>query len=494
MINLSSLLLLLAVTSPSDSKKSLPYTRPNVLFIFPDQWRGSAIGEREKEPVKTPYLDRLANSGLDFQSCGSSYPVCSPFRAMLMSGQYSWNNGVVGNCQSNTAAHNIELKQNAICWSDVLAKNGYSLGYIGKWHLDAPQRPYINCSNNRGKIAWNEWCPPERRHGFSYWHAYGTYDDHLNPMYWTTHAKRDEFHFVNQYGPQYEVDRAIEFIENKDGTFRDENNPWALVISMNPPHTDYSSVPRKYKEIYKDLDIEKLCQRFPNLPAKDTNAGRYFRENIKNYYAQCSAIDEQFGRLYSYLVKENLLENTLIIFTSDHGDCMGLNGIIGKNAPMETCMSVPCFITWKNKISSRKDTRCFVSPPDFAPTILGLIGLEKQIPKEWDGYNLANYILQEPTAFYPDGQLYIYMTNGYNPKETKEDYYQYGRRGWRNKEWIYSCEIFPNGTKETLLYHLKSDPFQLHNVATNYPKIVDQLHQRTLKALKEFGDDQWKGL
>ena len=90
------------------------------------------------------------------------------------------------------------------CWSDVLKDRGYSLGYVGKWHLDSPRSPYIECKNNRANTKWNEWCDPEQRHGFDYWYSYGTYDYHMTPMYWSTDSKREAFHFVKQWGLEHE--------------------------------------------------------------------------------------------------------------------------------------------------------------------------------------------------------------------------------------------------------------------------------------------------
>lgn len=139
----------------------------------------------------------------------------------------------------------------------------YRTGYIGKWHLDSPYKPYVDTYNNRGKVAWNEWCPPERRHGFEYWTAYGTYDYHLKPMYWDTTALRDGFYYVNQWGYAYEADKAIEYIQVQKGN----KQPFALVVSMNPPHTGYELVD-KYKALYKDIDVEALCAHRPDIPAK----------------------------------------------------------------------------------------------------------------------------------------------------------------------------------------------------------------------------------
>ena len=96
------------------------------------------MGFLGEEPVVTPNLDRLAQQAIVFTQAASNYPVCSPYRAMLMTGQYPHRNGVISNCLSRTAPYGVELKTDAECWSDVLKASGYSLGYIGKWHLEAP--------------------------------------------------------------------------------------------------------------------------------------------------------------------------------------------------------------------------------------------------------------------------------------------------------------------------------------------------------------------
>lgn len=242
---------------------------PNLLFIMADQWRGDAIGCIGKEPVKTPCLDNLASEGVNFTNAVSSYPVSSPARGMLMTGMYPHKSKVTGNCNSATAPYGVELPQDARCWSDVLKDNSYQTGYIGKWHLDSPYRPYVDTYNNRGKVAWNEWCPKERRHGFEFWEAYGTYDNHLHPMYWSADASRDSFHYVNQWGPEYEAGKAIEYLNKKV----DRKRPFALVVSMNPPHTGYELVPDRYKDIYKNLDVEALCANRPDIPARGTEMG-----------------------------------------------------------------------------------------------------------------------------------------------------------------------------------------------------------------------------
>ena len=295
-------------------------SRPNLVFIMADQFRGDAMGCIEKEPVQTPNLDRLASEGILFTDAVSSYPVSSPARAMLMTGMYPATTGVTGNCNSQNTPYGVELSKEAVCWSAVLKEEGYRTAYIGKWHLDAPYRPYVDTYNNKGEVAWNEWCPPERRHGFDKWIAYGTYDNHLKPMYWDTKSGREEFYYVNQWGPAYEADRAIEFIRT-EGTKTDP--PFAMVVSMNPPHTGYELVPETYKRLYDSLDVEALARQLPYIPEKGTPEGDYFRENIRNYYACITGVDEHVGRIVQALKDCGVYDNTLIVFTSDHGVSRG---------------------------------------------------------------------------------------------------------------------------------------------------------------------------
>lgn len=445
---------------------------PNLIIIFPDQLRASSVGYSGMEPVKTPNLDRFAGESVNLTQAASNYPVCSPFRAMLMSGQYPFKNGVFGNCHSITAPKKCELRADAVCWSDILVKNGYSLGYIGKWHLDAPNKPYVNCGNNRGSVAWNEWCSPERRHGFQYWYAYGTYDLHTNPLYWATDSKRNDFKNVGEYGPKHEIDRAIEFLKNTDGKHRKANQPFGLVISMNPPHTGYEYVPQKYRDLYNETDVEALAAKFPQIPPKNTPMGKFFRQKILWYYAQCTAVDEQFGRLMDVLKTSGLDQNTVVLFTSDHGDMLGAHNVIGKNCEYEESMHIPFLVRMPKKIKPHQND-LLISTPDIPATLLGLLGFENQIPKNWDGRNLAQNLINPKAGNRPNGQLYLFLTDGW---EADGNDYSIGRRGWRNQEWTYVVTRFKDKPETHVLFNRKTDPFQLKDVSAQFPEKSAELH------------------
>lgn len=450
---------------------------PNLIFIMADQWRGDALGCLGKEAVKTPHLDQLTSEGVNFTNAVSSYPVSSPARGMLMTGMYPVHSKVTGNCNSATAPYGVELPESARCWSDVLKDQGYELGYIGKWHLDSPYQPYIETSNNKGKIAWNEWCPKERRHGFSHWIAYGTYDYHLKPMYWDTDASRNEFYFVDQWGPEYETDRAIDYIANQDNKFRDAGKPFALVVSMNPPHTGYELVPDKYKEIYRDVDVETVCNS-PIIAPKGTKMGDFYRKSVLDYYACMTGVDEQVGRIIRQLKEQGLFENTIVVFTSDHGDSMGMHEHIGKNIYYEEAMRIPMMISWPEKIAPRRDSTLMIAFADLYPSLLSLMGFKEQIPTEVQTFDLSASILSQKKA-QEVVQPYYYLL----PENLMTGY-----RGLRTKKYTFVVHATNGRTDEWILFDREQDPFQLNNIAPDQPALIKQFSSQLKDWLKKTND------
>ncbi len=452
--------------------------RPNLVFVFPDQMRGSAMSFLGIEPVATPCLDAFSRQSLQLSQCASTYPVCSPYRAMLMSGQYPHRTGMLGNCNSNNTRFDTELPTQTRCWSDVLADEGYSLGYIGKWHLDAPREPYIDCANNRGELKWNEWCPPHRRHGFDFWYGYGTYDQHMRPMYWRGDAPRDGFHFVDQWGPEHEADMAIEYLRNTGGKYRKADAPFAMVVSMNPPHTPYKQRPDRYRARYDAMDVEQLCTR-PDIPPAGTRWGDHFRNVVRDYYAMITGVDEQFGRIVKAIDDLGLAEDTLVVFTSDHGDCTGIHEFPHKSVWWEASMQVPFMARFPGRLSPGVDD-LLIASPDIYPTLLGLMGLGHAIPGSVMGTDMSSIMRgQRGAGPRPTSQLYQWLT----PRDPKA-----GARGVRTHD--YKLVIAPRpaeannelnpliGESAPEMFHLydrRTDPFELKNIAGEQPQIVRQL-------------------
>lgn len=396
-----------------------------------------------------------------------------------MTGQYPHSSGVLNNCTSKNGEYGIELNRQSRCWSDVLKEEGYNLGYIGKWHLDAPRKPYVKCENNSEEFAWNEWCPPQRRHGFDFWYSYGTYDMHLNPMYWKTDAPRDGAHWIDQWGPEHEADLAKKYIKNENGKYRDQNTPFALVVSMNPPHMPYDQLPKRHVEMYEDLDLEKACSR-PNIPSADSKWGSYYRQHIRNYYAMITGVDEQFGRILDSIKESDLEEDTIVVFTSDHGNCLGIHDMISKNNYYEESMRIPLIIRWPGKIKPRQDD-LLISVPDIYPTLLDLMGYKDKVPKEVEGNSFAHKIRTD-IGERPMSQLYLKIPPG-KPA--------WGKRGVRTARYTMIINLIPDQPTKTILFNRDNDPYQLENIAEQSPEIVKGLIETDLVPWLKHTKDPW---
>lgn len=451
-----------------NKKEISPPKHPNILVILTDQWDGQSLGYLGKEKVKTPHLDAFAKESLTLTQMVSNYPLCSPGRAMLLTGTYPVKNGVISNSNSASAPFGVALREDAVCWSDILKSKGYSNGYIGKWHLDSPYQPYIPTKNNEGKVAWNEWTPASRRHGFDYWYAYNTYDEHERPMYWDTKAGRDDFHFVNQWGPEHETDKAIDFLKNKENV-RDTKNPFALVVSVNPPHSPYDRMPARYLEPYRDIPLDSMLTA-PNIPAVGTQMGDLYRKEIKNYYANITGVDEQIGRIISALKEQKLLENTIVLIIADHGNCLGKHNEVSKNNIYEESLRIPFIIYWKDKIQKGIDNKLLASMPDVYPTLLDLAGLKGEVPASVDGKSYAPYFLKRKGKL-PKEQFIM----GNIPSNDVR--INSGFRGVRTEN--YKLAYQRSGEKlEGFLFDLKKDPYEMNNL---YHKDHPQVKRLTLR-------------
>lgn len=478
---LSCILLTAIACATSASRKSteeMIAKKPNVVIILADQWRGQAMGFLGKEKVQTPFLDSFAKQSLVLTQMVSNYPVCSPARAMLLTGKYPFKNNVYTNVNSSSAPYGIELLPTITCWSDILKANNYSNGYIGKWHLDSPHEPFIPTSNNKGKVAWNEWTPPNRRHGFDYWYAYGTYDEHDRPMYWDTDAPRDSFHYVNEWGPVHEAKKAISFFKNEKNV-REASKPFSLVVSMNPPHSEYKTVPKRYYDLYKNVPMQSLLTD-ADIPPAGTEMGDFYRDNIKYYYANITGVDEQIGVIINGLKKSGELDNTIVIVTADHGNCLGKHNEVSKNNIYEESIKIPFIIYWKGKIIPGIDTKFLGSLPDIYPTLLEMVGLKKTIPADIDGKSYASYFLNRtgsmPTEQFILGNIVSNNVNG-----------NLGFRGIRTNDFKLAYER--KEKKVTgYLFDLNKDPYELNNIFDKDNKRVISMKKKIAEWLKKTND------
>ncbi len=473
---------------------SQPTEKPNVIYVFPDQFRNTALNFWSEEgftehvnfkpdPVHTPNLDNFAKESVVFTSAQSNCPLSSPHRGMLMTGMYPDGSGVPLNCNNTRPCS--QLKQEVTTISDVFSDNGYDCAYIGKLHLDFPTK---NNPQNPGtyvegrKTVWDAYTPPERRHHFNYWYSYGTFDKHKSPHYWDTNSKRHE---IREWSPKHEADKAIDYIKNQ----RDKKKPFFLMIAMNPPHSPYRSlddVEEKDYNLYKDIPLNKLLIR-PNVNPK-------LKEKQKSapyYFASVTGVDREFGRILKALKEMKLENNTIVVFSSDHGETMASHLLDPKNSPYTEAMNIPFIVRYPKKLKPSV-TSMLLSTPDVMPTLLSLAGLKNEIPETVQGNDLSTLLLENDKDKFPKGALYIKNLNGKRDKNNKVIDYFAQARGIKTDQYTLAIYINKkNKVKKILFFDDKKDPYQMNNlnVKTHQKEFKSLLSQ--MEELLKKANDPW---
>jgi len=467
--------------------------QPNVLYVFPDQFRNHAMefwsmdGFREHvnfkgDPVHTPTLNNLAKESVVLTSAQSNFPVSSPHRGILLTGMYPHNSGVSLNCNENRPISS--LREDATTISDVYSQNGYQCAYIGKYHADHPtpnnpQQPGTYVSDE--KPVWDAYTPAGRRHGFDYWYSYGTFDVHKSPHYWDTEGNRHE---IREWSPKHEADKVIEYLKEK----RDDSKPFFLVWSINPPHSPYRSLDDCMEEdynLYKDIPLDKLLVR-PNVNPELSEK----QECAPYYFASVTGVDREFGRVLDALKELGLDENTIVVFTSDHGETMASHVLDPKNSPYTESMNVPFLIRYPEVLSPGVFP-LLLSSPDIMPTLLSLSGLEKSIPEAVQGYDLSCFLKgEELKEGAPDGVLYIRNVDGEKDENGLVTSYFSVARGIKTDRYTLAITIDrKRQIKDILFFDDVNDPYQMNNLSTeDHTNEFHKLCKQMGKLLKDTGD------
>jgi len=421
--------------------------KPNVLIIFPDQWRRQALSCNGDPVVKTPNLDRLAREGMNFTRCYTTNPVCSPARAAFQTGRYPHQTGMIHN--------NLYLRSEEICLAECFKEAGYATGYIGKWHLDGPERP--------GFVK------PDRRQGYDYFEGFNRGHWYHNAQYFTNDG---ELKRPNVFESFYQTDLAIEFMK------RHAREPFLLFLSYGPPHMPYNP-----PEDFRRVKPEDLKWR-PNVPENMRRDERTIRE-LCGYYGLCETLDHEVGRLMGFLEKSGLAEDTIVFFTSDHGDCHGSHGLHYKGHPEEESLGIPLIVRFPGMIPAGKVSDALISTIDFAPTLLGLCGIK--IPARMAGTDMSPVLKggdAPERALYCEGRM---SSLGQRPRAGKRRKKRIGSAygAWRalvTKRYKIAVDFTG---KVRLLTDLSKDPYELKNLADD--PAHESLRKELLARLKEEG-------
>lgn len=423
----------------------------NILILHTDQWRAQAFGYRNDPNVRTPHINRLAAESANLVNAVSGMPVCTPHRASLMTGQHPLTHGLFMNdVQLDTAATTI---------AEVLAENGYQTGYIGKWHLDG-----------RGRSSFTP--PGARRQGFQYWKALECSHNYNNSAYYTGDSPEKKL---------WEGYDAIAQAEDAQQYIRDhaqDDKPFFLFVSWGTPHAPYRTAPQKYLDMYDPSEM----QLHPNVPPEMDSM---VRADLAGYYAHCTALDDQVANIMQTLEETGTSDNTIILFTSDHGDLLGSHRAYKKQQPYEESIRVPMLI--RHPQVSPGEYSALMNSYDIMPTLLGLSSTE--IPASVEGYDFSDYLIEQLPV--PDTTTLISCVQPFGQWNRFD---QGGKeyRGIVTLRYTYTRDL--NGP--WLLFDNQRDPYQMDNLIDEpeYADLQQSLDDLLTEKLKERDDDFRPGI
>ena len=429
--------------------------RPNILWIFSDQHRASAMSCAGDPNIETPNLDRLAREGTRFTNAYSTCPLCAPFRATLYTGQYVHTHGVTSLFRP-LLPRQPELPE-------ILRNAGYHTSHMGKWHLSGGDCPchYVSPYFRPG---WDDWLGWENSNDF-FNTTYST-GDHPHPL-----------KTLDGYQTDAITDLTIEWLGQ-----RPEGEPWFHVMSFEPPHSintqfypgDMYVAPPAYMEAFADKPLTLP----PNFATEHDRAD-FFERCMRGYYAEISNMDDNTGRLLAALEENGQLESTLICYFSDHGDMMGSHGALQKCRPEEESANIPLIVRWPGIVPAGRVTDGLIGAVDFMPTLLGSLGIP--IPGTVQGHDFSGLLKGNTDA--GDDCTIIQQDGIYYPPRPQSCF-----RAIRSGQWLYSVYLTRGPVQ---LFDLERDPFELNDLI-DIPEHTGtriELHDKLRQRLADIGDD-----
>ncbi len=413
--------------------------KPNVVFVFADQWRGQDVGYMGNREVLTPHIDKLARQSLVLTHAVSNCPVSGAYRGCLLTGTYPLTNGVFYNDRP--------IAQNLTFLGDAYKDSGYNTAYIGKLHVDG-----------HGRL---DYIPPERHMGFDYWKALECTHDYNKSFYYE--GDSPERLTWEGYDAIAQTRDAVRYIGE-----RDPSKPFMMVLSWGPPHSPYDTAPEEYRALYAGISPTLR----ENVPEKDRQEAL---ETYKGYYAHIAALDVCVGQLLAAVDKAGIAKNTIFVFTSDHGDMLHSHGHINKQKPWDESIRVPFVMRYPMELGdSQKVVDTPFGSPDIMPTLLSMSGIK--IPRTVEGNDFSGYFKGKAEA--PDT---VSLIACYVPFH-QWSYSMGGReyRGVRSQRYTYVRGL----EGPWLLYDNAKDPFQLDNL------VGDKSYEKVQKALDKVLDER----
>ncbi|MDF1824219.1 MAG: sulfatase [Verrucomicrobiales bacterium] len=433
---------------------------PNIIFIIADDLRYDGLACNGNPHVRTPGIDRIAAEGINFHNAFVTTPICSPSRASFLSGLYASTHRIY-NIDTNGIGI---LGDRLVTFPQFLRSSGYRTGLIGKWHMGFDDT---------------------RRPGFDEWISFKGQGQYRNPVI-NDNGRRIQ---LSGYMTDYLNGRAVDFVDNAVENFPDQ--PFLLYLSHKAVHVPYLPAPR-HEEEYVDFryvppvsasddtsdqptaharvtgnplpfiqpkkarfEVIEDLDRLPEPQEPRWGRGKDPASNIRDQMSALQSVDEGVGQLLGTLEKHGILDETLIVFTSDNGFLQGEHGVFNqKRVAFEESIRIPLLIRYPPLINAASESMRFVLNVDLAPTFLELAGIpvptviqgESLLPlfgdpqgnsSEWRSSFVAEYFMEKSSRSFPSWQLF------------------------REGDWKYIH--YPNLKGADELYHLEDDPHEMSN-------------------------------
>lgn len=432
--------------------------QPNLIFIMPDQLRYDFLSCNGADFIETPYIDSLAETGVRYKRAYSTSPICVPARAMLLTGMSAIKNGVTDNGQwlrPDLAEQGIQT------WPEMLAQQGYYTAAIGKmhfypWDINHGFQYRVAAEDKRWLHVRDDYYHHLTEHGYRKYHGneHDGYHENRGAIINKVPWEHSVDHFVGQ--------EACRFLRNYS-----QESPFAMMVGFPGPHCPYDPTP----EYLEGIDLEDMPDAVPEVPnntpglrqrnidgnRQDWNGVDYteftdaHKKKIRAHYAALvKQIDYEIGQLLDTLRERDLLDNTIIIFTSDHGDYLGDHNLIGKGTFFESSIHVPMIVRVPGMTSPQVCTD-LVELGDVTATLLRFAGCA--IPDHMDSIPLPAL--------------------GIEPRRERD--YSIGAvsDGWMIYDGRWKLAKYATG--ENLLFDIENDPNEQHNLAQQNRAKVQEL-------------------
>ena len=437
-------------------------SRPNILFLMTDQQRGDCLGASGNRAIHTPNMDRIAQEGVRFSGAYSSTPTCTPARSALLTGLGPWHHGMLGysNMAQRYPLEKPQALRDAGYYTMAIGKNHYSPMRNGHGYHRMLVDEHCPCGNGPAALAAAEKLGPVERSDYEswFWREAPLADPHATGLWWNDYMARPYALPERLHPTTWTGDAAVNFLRDYE-----QRQPFFLKVSFIRPHSPYDP-PERFLKRYADADLPaaqvgKWAARYEarNSDRNDIWRGKLdaatIRRSRQGYYGSISQVDEQIGRILEMLERRGLLEETLIVFTSDHGDMTGDQNLWRKSYAYESSAHIPMAMRWPKGLLGAERGQAMgqaVELRDLLPTFLDAAGRSASRPM--DGHSLLGLVTAKGAGW----REYIDLEHDvcYSPVNH-----------WNaltDGKWKY---IFHAMNGEEQLFDLAKDPHELEDLA-----------------------------